>query len=158
MRPMRRRQGGTGAAVTARAVLVGLAFGLIVAASGAAAAQTSPPPATATPPAAVVPVPPPPPPSLEAGDTAPPGAAKVDTVDPLHAPPLTPAQAAEMSATPPLVGPAPAAPRHTPFYRKEWFWGAVALVAVTSIVVATLTLGAGDPSTPSTKLKDMRAF
>jgi hypothetical protein len=58
----------------------------------------------------------------------------------------------------PLVAPAPPARRPQPFYRREWFWGAVGLVVVTAIVVTVLTLGTGDPETPATKLGDMHAF
>jgi len=68
--------------------------------------------------------------------------------------PLTPAP----GLASPLVAPVPPARRPVPFYRKEWFWGAVAVVVVTGIVVTVLALGSGDPATPSTKLGDMNAF
>jgi hypothetical protein len=98
-------------------------------------------------------------PNLESGDTAPPGAAKVETLDPTHAPPLAPTtEVVGAPAGPTLVTPPPPAPRPVPFYRKNWFWGAVSVVVITGIVVSVLTVGSSSPSTPQTTLGDMRAF
>jgi hypothetical protein len=115
--------------------------------AGDAAAETTAPP-------------PQPGPGLEAGDTAPPPGAP-PAVAPIA--PLTPLPPPAVAApgtvtTAPLVLPAPPAPKHTPVYRKPWFWGAVGLVAVTGMVLLAVALAHSDPSTPSTRLGDMRAF
>lgn len=104
---------------------------------------------------------PPPQPGPEAGDTAPPPGAPpaVAPIAPLPPPTVgAPALAPVSATTAPLVLPAPPAPKHTPIYRKPWFWGAVGLVAVTGMILLAVGLAHTDPSTPSTRLGDMRAF
>jgi hypothetical protein len=117
--------------------------------SATAAAQTTPPA-------------PQPAPGLEAGDTAaPPGAppapapGTVTPVAPLPGPAVAPAPS---TIEAPLVVPVPPAPRPPRFYQTHWFWGAVAVVVATGIVVLALTLNNADPATPNTRLGDMRAF
>jgi len=113
--------------------------------SGAAVAQTAPP---ATPAPANAPAP-----SLESGDTAPPpGAPPVVT-------PLPPAAApAQTAVVEPLYVPPPQAPQQLPLYRRNWFWGAIGLVLVTGVVILFVSLSNQDPTTPGTRLGDMRAF
>lgn len=169
MRPMRRRPGEAGAPARARGALTGLSLlivGMVVASAGTVHAQTAPPPAVppgaAAPPPATAPAAPPPAaataPSLEAGDTAPPGA--IEPLAPAQAPSptLAPPPPAPPGIASPLVSPTPPARRPAPFYRREWFWGTVAVLVVTAVVVTVLTLGTGDPETPKTKLGDMHAF
>jgi hypothetical protein len=98
---------------------------------------------------------------LEAGDTAPPPGAPPTSAPPPAVPvsPLSPVPAAAPAAVEaPLIVPPPPAPRERPFYRRDWFWGAVAVVVATGIVVLALTLNNADPVTPNTRLGDMRAF
>ena len=133
MLPMRRQR-----QVTA------FAFGLVLLASGAAAAQAIAPPAAAP---------------FEAGDTAPPAGVQ-PVVPPGAVAPLPPAAEPAMPspATAPLVVPAPPAPRDEPLYRRHWFWGAVGALVLTGAIVLAVSLSSSDPSTPTTKLGDMRAF
>jgi hypothetical protein len=128
---------------------------LVVFASGAAFAQTTP---------AAQPAPP-----LESGDTAPAPGAPPPAAAPPASEPVTPltttgapapgaAAPAATAAVEPLIVPPPPAPRRIPIYRRDWFWGAIGIVVVTGMVVLALTLSGGDPSTPNTRLGDMRAF
>jgi hypothetical protein len=71
------------------------------------------------------------------------------------APGASPAPAAVVE---PLVVPPPMAPRQLPLYRRNWFWGAIGIVLVTGVVVLFLSLSNADPTTPNTRLGDMRAF
>jgi hypothetical protein len=145
-REARRRSGRTACTFWIPLVTLGaLVLSLLLA--GDAAAQTTAPP-----------------PALEAGDTAPPpGAppaeAPIAPLAPLPPPAVAaPASAPVSTTTAPLVLPAPPAPKHTPIYRKPWFWGAVGVVAVTGMILLAVALAHTDPSTPSTRLGDMRAF
>jgi hypothetical protein len=137
------------ASSTAR-VLVGLVtLGVLaLVGGGTASAQATAPPSAS-------------PPSLEAGDTTPPtgapAAAPIEPVAPLDpASPLVAAPPTTVSA--PLVVPVPPAPRREPIYRKDWFWGAVGVLVLTGAIVLSLSLSSADPTTPNTKLGDMRAF
>ena len=139
-----RRRSSTMARALAGLVMAGV---LALAAGGRAAAET---PATA-----------PPSPALEAGDTAPPAGGP----PPAHVEPLEPAPPpSTLTAAPPdtfaapLVVPPPPAPRREPIYHKDWFWGAVGVILVTGAVIFVLAVSSGDPTTPTTKLGDMRAF
>jgi hypothetical protein len=123
-----------------------MAGAILLASRGRAAAET---PATA------------PPPALEAGDTAPPAGAPPPThVEPLEPspPPSTLTAPTPDAFSAPLVVPPPPAPRHEPIYRKDWFWGAVGVVLLTGAIIFVLAVSSGDPTTPNTKLGDMRAF
>jgi hypothetical protein len=124
--------------------------------AGDAAAQATAPAAQTTPAAQ-------PAPGVESGDTAPPpGAAPIAPLAPLPSAAVPAPAPAGTTTTAPLVVssplPEPPAPRHTPIYRKHWFWGAIGLVAVTGVVLLAVALANSDPSTPSTRLGDMRAF
>ncbi len=68
----------------------------------------------------------------------------------------------DLSASPPLVleapSPAPAPPPRPPFYRRDWFWGAVGLVALTAAILLIATTASTDQAPPPTTLGNMRAF
>jgi hypothetical protein len=152
MLTMRRRQGQGRVAGVARAALSGLAaygFLTVVVVMTAAAQGTTPPPAAASP-------------ALEAGDTAPPGAAPAPVEPLVPAAGTSPAAPQAVAPTMALAesGPAPVPParRTVPIYKEHWFWGVVTVVVITGIVVIGLTLRNADPATPATKLGDMRAF
>ncbi|HSZ84248.1 MAG TPA: hypothetical protein VLA14_18310 [Polyangia bacterium] len=150
----------------ARAALIcaALAGALLVptpAAAQTAAAGSTTPPAPATPTADPGPPAAPPAggaaPSLEAGDTAAPGA----PVQPLLPPSAT--GTPPPGAPPPAVvqgslGSLPPREQRPKVYETRWFWGAVGVVVVTAAIVLALGLSSRNPTTPSTKLGDMRAF
>jgi len=140
---------GSSRVVPARLVRFGV-FALMLLASAIAVAQTTAPPPASAPPAAA---------PFEAGDTAPPAGVQ-PVVPPGAVAPLPPAAEPAMPspATAPLVVPAPPAPRDEPLYRRHWFWGAVGALVLTGAIVLAVSLSSSDPSTPSTKLGDMRAF
>lgn len=73
------------------------------------------------------------------------------------APTLTP----EPATPPPLALDLPAQPnpagRPTPFYRKDWFWGALGLAVLTTAVILVSVASSGT-DTPTTTLGNMRAF
>jgi hypothetical protein len=140
---------GSSRVVPARLVRFG-AFALMLLASGVAVAQ-----ATAPPPASAAPVPAP----FEAGDIAPPPGVQ-PAAPPGAVAPLPPAVEPGLPspATAPLVVPAPPAPRDEPLYRRHWFWGAVGVLVLTGAIILAVSLNSADPSTPNTKLGDMRAF
>ena len=114
----------------------------------------------------------PPPPASQ----APPGSQAPPELSP--PPPAAPAA----DATPPVVGPTPPTPtltpepvqmvplaldqrapqgsesgRPDPFYRKDWFWGAVGVVILTTAIILVSVASSG-ADTPSTTLGNMRAF
>jgi hypothetical protein len=142
MWPMRRRP------TLAPLILFALLVPALVTVSGDAAAQSAlePPPAGTAPPA---------------DPTAPPPPGTVAPVAPLA--PATPPPAAgapqpssfAVLETAPVPAPQP---QPTPFYRKHWFWGAVAVVAITAVVIVVFSRGSSGIATPSTTLGDMRAF
>ena len=126
-------------------------------------AADAPPPSAATPPAPPAEPAPPPPPADAPTATPPPGE------PPNLAPPPAPAPA----SAPPLTltpEPAPAPPleldrrtaqppseRPVPFYRKNWFWGTVGLVVLTTaIIVVSASISGSSP--PTTTLGNMHAF
>ncbi|HVT10157.1 MAG TPA: hypothetical protein VHO67_22010 [Polyangia bacterium] len=99
--------------------------------------------------------------SADAGAPAPaPPAAAVVPVAPAGSgvtPTLTPDL--PVVAAPALDQPSPAGPpvQGKPFYRKDWFWGALGVVVLTAAIVLVATSGSSsDP--PSTTLGNMRAF
>jgi hypothetical protein len=73
------------------------------------------------------------------------------------APTLTP----EPAPPPPLALDLPAQPnaagRPTPFYRKDWFWGALGLAVLTTAVIL-VSIASSGTDTPTTTLGNMRAF
>jgi hypothetical protein len=148
--------------VTARAALVGAALASVLLAAPPAAAQT-PAPGSTTAPAAPTDEPTPPPappavsPALEAGDTAAPGA----PVQPL-VPPATTATAVPGAIPPSIVqgslGTVPPREQRRRVYETRWFWGALGVVVITAAVVLVFAVNSANPTTPSTKLGDMRAF
>ncbi len=91
--------------------------------------------------------------------TAPAPAPSVATApagDPSNAPTLTPDLPPVPAPT--LEAPAmPPPPPRKPFYRKDWFWGAIGVVVLTVGIVLIATSGS-DPQAPSTALGNMRAF
>ena len=90
---------------------------------------------------------------------APPPPAEFPTATPPAGAPEAPTLTAAPPALPPLTldqGP-PAAPGHVPFYRKDWFWGAVGVVVLTAAIILFSAESPG-PGTPTTTLGDMRAF
>jgi hypothetical protein len=119
-----------------------LALSAFVLLAGTAGAQTTPPPAA-----------PPPVAPLESGDTAPPPG----TPPPGAVAPVTPVPSATALEAPFTVAPAPP-PRPRPFYRTQWFWGAVGAAVIVGIIVTTIVLASGDPSAPNTRLGDKSAF
>ncbi len=153
MLPMRRQRQvtarGSSRVVRARLVRFG-AFALMLLTSGVAVAQTTTPPPASAPPAAA---------PFEAGDTAPPPGVQ-PVVPPGTVVPLPPAAEPGLPspATAPLVVPAPPAPRDEPLYRRDWFWGAVGVLVLTGAIILAVSLSSADPTTPNTKLGDMRAF
>ncbi|HVY38197.1 MAG TPA: hypothetical protein VHM31_09680 [Polyangia bacterium] len=62
-------------------------------------------------------------------------------------------------AAPALDQPSPAGPppQGKPFYRKDWFWGAVGVVVLTAAIVLVATSGSSSDA-PMTTLGNMRAF
>jgi hypothetical protein len=44
-----------------------------------------------------------------------------------------------------------------PFYRKEWFWGTVGIVVLTTAIILVASASPG-PSPPTTTLGNMHAF
>jgi hypothetical protein len=132
--------------------LVLLFVPVLVAAEGTAAAQS----AVEPPPAATSPAPPP-------ADPTPPPPAAVTPVAPMVPadPAAQPPQAG--AAQPPAftvaeTAPVPAPPpRPTPFYRKDWFWGGVAVVGIVALIVI-FSRGSSSIDKPDTTLGDMRAF
>ena len=124
---------------------IGIAVAVVVLVARLAAAQTD----GANPDAA---------PPLPAADAAAPEAA--DAAVPLPAdlmlpPELTPAAPLTLEA------PAPAQVMplrsHRPFYRRDWFWGAVGVVVTTAIILLFATSSSGEQP-PTTTLGNMRAF
>lgn len=139
-----------------RAVRLGVsALAVLVLLSGIARAQTEPPPpGSPLPPASQAPPElSPPPPLAPAADATPP---VVGPITP--APTLTP----EPLQTVPLALDERAAQgsesgRPVPFYRKDWFWGAVGVVILTTAIILVSVASSG-ADTPSTTLGNMRAF
>jgi hypothetical protein len=140
--------------------------------SGVARAQTPPAsPATDTPPAATAPpsaanppAPPPapaapPPPAQAPTATPPPGEPQNVSPPPTPAPPL----ALPPTPTPPppleLDQRTPQSPSEAPvpFYRKEWFWGTVGLVVLTTAIILVSSASSGS-GPPTTTLGNMHAF
>src|SRR5450432_1749846 len=100
------------------------------------------------------------PPPLELSP-APPAAPPADAAPPL-AGPITPTLTAEPVQTLPLAldQRAPQGPESgqaVPFYRKDWFWGAVGVVILTTAIILVSVASSG-ADTPSTTLGNMRAF
>lgn len=134
-----------------------LAVVLVVLAPGAARGDTPIPPDETTGPAAQ-----PSPPAETTPAPAGTPAAPPEAVSPLAptpevgGPTLTPDPAAvpppslEMPAAPPP-------PPRKPFYRRDWFWGAVGVVVLTAGIVLFATSGS-DAAAPRTTLGNMRAF
>jgi hypothetical protein len=150
---------GSSRVVPARLVRFG-ALALMLLASRVAVAQATAPPPASAPPVAAPPVAAPPAAApFEAGDTAPPPGVQ-PVVPPGTVVPLPPAAEPGLPspATAPLVVPVPPAPRDEPLYRRDWFWGAVGVLVLTGAIILAVSLSSADPSTPNTKLGDMRAF
>ncbi len=80
---------------------------------------------------------------------APPGSAT--------APTLTPDL--PVVAAPALDQPTPAGPlpQGKPFYRRDWFWGAIGIIVMTATIVWVAT-SASSSDAPATTLGDKRAF
>ncbi|MFL5304239.1 MAG: hypothetical protein ACJ8F1_03460 [Polyangia bacterium] len=89
-----------------------------------------------------------------APDTA---AAPVAPVPPGAPPTLTPDL--PVVAAPVLDQPSPAGPvpHGKPFYRKDWFWGAIGVIVLTATIVLVATSGSSSDA-PVTTLGNMRAF
>lgn len=123
--------------------------------SGVARAQTeapppgSPPPPASPPPLELSPAPPAAPPA-----DAPPETAGSTTPTPTLTP--EPVQTLPLA----LDRRAPQGPesgRPVPLYRKDWFWGAVGVVILTTAIILVSVASSG-ADTPSTTLGNMRAF
>ena len=56
-------------------------------------------------------------------------------------------------ALPPLGPPA----ERPPVYKRAWFWGAIGVVALTTLIIVVSVSSQG-PSTPDTDLGNKRAF
>ncbi len=161
MLPMRRpplRGRSSPSPLAAAAALMALFASL--AASRPAAAQTAPAAATLTSPA--LPAPAAVPSALEAGDSA---AVPGTPVQPLASSPApsptgtaVPQAAPSMVVAPILTAPAPPPRRARRVYKEKWFWGLVGAVVITGAIIAVVSLQSSDPTTPNTKLGDMRAF
>jgi hypothetical protein len=129
--------------------------------SGVARAQPEPPTVTPAPAPAPAPEPTPTPapttapaatPSIEA--TAP--TVGTTTAAPMPTPTLTP----EPTQAPPPLALDPGRPQtrpSSPFYQRDWFWGAVGLVILTTAVILVSVASSGT-DTPPTTLGSMRAF
>ncbi len=160
---------------SSRWLCAGLAAALALLAVGAARADEpavpAAPPASAVPPAPTTPVIPPasaaPIAPAPAAPAAPAPAAPIApaATEPI-APPVSgdPGSAPTLTAEPPAVPPPaleapapPPPPPRKPFYRKDWFWGAVGVVVLTVGIVLIATSGS-DAKAPSTTLGNMRAF
>ncbi len=160
-----RRPSRAATLVTARAALVSAALAGVLLAATPAAAQTPVPGSTTAPaaptdeptPPATIPTPPAVSPALEAGDTTAPGA----LVQPLL-PPATTGTAVPGALPPSIVqgslGTVPPREQRRRVYETRWFWGALGVVVITAAVVLVLAVNSANPTTPSTKLGDMRAF
>jgi hypothetical protein len=79
---------------------------------------------------------------------------------------ITPSATTGPTLTPePTLAPAPLtldqrrpqAPASVPFYQKDWFWGAVGVVILTTAVILVSVASSGT-DTPTTTLGNMRAF
>jgi hypothetical protein len=123
--------------------------------SGVARAQTeSPPPGSPPPPASPAP--------LELSPAAP-AAPPADAPPPVAGPTTpTPTLTPEPVQTLPLAldqrsPQAPESGRPVPFYRKDWFWGAVGVVILTTAIILVSVASSG-ADTPTTTLGNMRAF
>jgi len=85
----------------------------------------------------------------------------VDAAVPLPADLMLPP---ELAPAPPLTleapAPAPIMPlrSHRPFYRRDWFWGAIGVAIMTTVIVLLATSGSGSQQPPATTLGNMRAF
>jgi hypothetical protein len=129
-----------------------------VRAQGAASAEPDPaatPPEPPTPKAPTAPSPAQP----AVGGTAttvPASPPEQPTLAPEHPPVLTPEPPQPL---PPLTldqGTTPA-PQAVPFYHKDWFWGAVGLVVLTTAVIL-ISAATSNTDAPATTLGNMRAF
>jgi hypothetical protein len=135
----------------------------LVRAQTATAQQTTTPPSAATPPAPPAEPAPPPPPAQAPTATPPPGQPPTLTPPPAaaSAPPLTLTPEPSPASAPPLeldrrtAQPAPERP--VPFYKKDWFWGTVGLVVLTTAIIVLSSATSGT-SPPMTTLGDMHAF
>ena len=52
----------------------------------------------------------------------------------------------------------PPAPRRAPFYRRDWFWAAVGVVAISTAIILVSVSSAGNPDAPASTLGNMHAF
>ena len=100
-------------------------------------------------------------PTSEATPEAPAPPESAPAPPPAAAPALAPTLTPEVPAVaaPALEAPAPGppTPRGTPFYRKDWFWGAVGVAVLTLGIVLLATSGSNGDSPPTT-LGNMHAF
>jgi hypothetical protein len=140
-----------------------LALGLVLGASqahaqGAASAEPDPAATPPVPPAATAPPAPGPAEPAVGGTatTAPATPPEQPTLTPEHPPVLTPEPP---QALPPLTldQGAPPAAQPVPFYRKDWFWGAVGVVVLTTAVIL-IASATSNTDAPATTLGNMRAF
>jgi hypothetical protein len=123
-----------------RSRLAGIAIAVVLAALAArpATAQVAPADADSSPPA----------------DAAAPVDAGVPLPEDLTlAPELLPSAPLTLDAPAPVA----ALPPRPPFYHRNWFWGAVGVVVLTTAIVLIATSTARDEP-PSTTLGNMRAF
>jgi hypothetical protein len=141
-----------------------LAVLMLALVSGLARAQPEPPAAAPAPtpaPARVVEEPTPPP----APTTAPAATPSIETTAPTEgttttAPMPIPTLTPEPTQAPPSLALDPGRPPtrpSSPFYQRDWFWGAVGLVILTTAVILVSVASSGT-DTPTTTLGSMRAF
>jgi hypothetical protein len=52
----------------------------------------------------------------------------------------------------------PASERPVPFYKKNWFWGTVGLVVLTTAIIVVSSTSTSGTSPPTTTLGNMHAF
>jgi hypothetical protein len=68
----------------------------------------------------------------------------------------------EPAAAPPLAldqrTSQPSSERPVPFYKKDWFWGTVGLVVLTTALILISSASSNSPEPPSTTLGNMHAF
>ncbi|HET6284709.1 MAG TPA: hypothetical protein VFH73_27380 [Polyangia bacterium] len=85
-----------------------------------------------------------------------PGSEVVTPLPPGNPPTAAPPPPAPEPPAPPIAvdAAAPPAERDPPFYKRQWFWGGLFVVGVTTLMIMAVS---GGPGMPTTTLGNMRA-